>query len=236
VNWIRDHAQTPHVRDGELALRSRIVKSGLDEARQIFASEHLSLPPVPDRFKRSLRVIGEWCFATRKVDAMRMYLFDDYLNEVLTRKTPDYVAFSHAGHGINSYALNYQLVDGPLAIIVQVGWGGGYSDKTKNTQQANELFARCAELISASEKAKTRGLTGPPGRLVVIESDMRQEWVCGWLNRPLRGQAVREWLREHSVIPSAESARISGSDLPTVTALKWLNAAPVHSKEKPESK
>ena len=41
---------------------------------------------------------------------MRMYLFDDYLNEVLTEKTPDYVALSHAGHGVNSYALNYQLV------------------------------------------------------------------------------------------------------------------------------
>jgi hypothetical protein len=207
-------------------LRSKPVKTGLDNARETFASEHLSLPPVPERFTKNLRVIGEWCFATRKVDAMRMYLFDDYLNEVLTEKTPDYVAFSHAGHGINSYALNYQLVDGPLAVIAQVGWGGGYSDKTQDTQQANDLFARCAELISASERAKARGLTGPPGRLIVIESDMRQEWVCGWLNGPLRGPAVREWLREHSVTAFGDSLKIRETHLPTVAALKWLNAAP----------
>ena len=171
---------------------------------------------------------------------MRMYLFDDYSNEVLTRKTPDYVAFSHAGHGINWYALNYQLVDGPLAVIAQVGWGGGYSDRTKDTQQANDLFGRCAELISASERARARGLTGPPGRLIVIESDMRQEWVCGWLGRPLRRQAVREWLREHSVIPLANSLSIRGSDLPTVAALNWLNAVPrvdrVDSEQKPTPK
>jgi hypothetical protein len=48
-------------------------------------------------------------------------------------KTPDHVAFSHAGHAINSYALNYQLVDGPLAVIAQVGWGGGYSNRAEDT-------------------------------------------------------------------------------------------------------
>jgi hypothetical protein len=204
---------------------SKTVKSGLDDARETFAREQLTLPPVPDRFKKNLRVIEEWCFATRKVDAMRMYFFDDYIKEVLTKKTPDYVAFSHAGHGINSYALNYQLVDGPLAVLAQVGWGGGYSNKTEDTRQANDLFARCAELISAGERAKARGLTGPPGRLVVIESEMREHLVWGWLNRPLRGQAVREWLREHSVSPSVDSPRSGRPDLPTVDALKWLNAA-----------
>src|SRR5688572_6246158 len=101
---------------------SKIVKSGLDEARETFARKLLALPPVPDRFEKDLRVIEEWCFATRKVDAWRKYDFSHYIREVLTRKTPNYVAFSHAGHGINSYALNYQLVDGPLAVLAQVGW------------------------------------------------------------------------------------------------------------------
>ena len=81
---------------------AKIVQSGFDNAQLTFARENLALPPVSDRFKSRLRVIEEWCFATRKVNAMLMYFFDGYIKEVLTTKTRDYVAFSHAGHGINS--------------------------------------------------------------------------------------------------------------------------------------
>ena len=55
---------------------------------------------------------------------MAMYMFEDYISEALIGTAPDYVAFCHAGHGMNSYAINYHLVDGPLALFVQAPWGG----------------------------------------------------------------------------------------------------------------
>ena len=77
------------------------MKSGLDNARETFAPNSSPFRRFPTDSERIFGSLREWCFATRKVDAMRMYLFDDYINEVLTKKTPDYVAFSHAGHGVN---------------------------------------------------------------------------------------------------------------------------------------
>lgn len=155
-----------------------------------------------------------------------MYFFDDYLREVLTKKTNDYVAVSHAGHGVNSYAINYHLVDGPLAVFAQVGWGGVYSDPVASGARVKELFDRIAKLISASHKAKARGLTGPPGRLVVIESDLRREFAWGWVDRPLRGAVVRDWVHRHAASESANSTQSDGPTVPTIAALKWLDTAP----------
>ena len=80
---------------------------GLAEARRTFEQAGLPLPPVPERFASALRKTREWCFSTREIDPMVMYMFDTYLHDALADQSPDYVAFSHAGHGVNSYALNY---------------------------------------------------------------------------------------------------------------------------------
>jgi hypothetical protein len=125
------------------------------------------------------------------MDAFEMYFFGAYIEEVLTTNPPDYVAVSHAGHGANSCAINYHLVDGPLAVFVQVGWGGAYDDPVKSAAQVKEMFARVATILAACERAKERGLSGLSGRLVVIESDFRGQFIWGWLPSPIGGEAVR---------------------------------------------
>ena len=35
---------------------------------------------------------------------------------------------SHSGHGVNSYAIHYYLVQRPLRMFLQLGWGGVYDD------------------------------------------------------------------------------------------------------------
>ena len=73
---------------------------------------------------------------------MAMYFFDQYITEAMTDCPADYVAVSHAGHGANSYAINYNLVEGPLAVFTQIGWGGIYDDPEKSARDVNELFSR----------------------------------------------------------------------------------------------
>src|SRR5687768_13517311 len=133
----------------------RKAQRGLEECRRTFAQAGLTPPPIPSRFEKDLRVIGPWCFSTRPIVAMEMYFFDGYVKEALTKRPAAYVAVSHAGHGANSYAINYHLIDGPLALFAQVGWGGIYSDPAESSARVNNLFDRIADVISAIEAAKS---------------------------------------------------------------------------------
>jgi hypothetical protein len=201
-------------------------KTALQAATQAFVSVGLPLPPIPSRFAESFRVIEPWCFSSRKISGMAMYFFDRYWKEPVVRKTQSYVAFCHAGHGINSYAITYQLVDSPLALFVQEGFGGGYSDKRRDRQSVKAMFDRCATLIAAVDEARARGLSGP-GRLLVVESPMRDLCGWGWLERTLpSGAEARVWWDAHRVesrdYPPGQH-RLALDHLPTVAARRWVS-------------
>ncbi|MDQ1740884.1 MAG: hypothetical protein QOE53_2536 [Pseudonocardiales bacterium] len=98
-----------------------------------FEAAGLAEPPIPTGLRPGLGEIDRWCWSTRPISAMDMYLFKDPAREVLTRPVSDYVAVSHAGHGVNSYAVNYHLVYRSLALFAQAGWGGVYTDRARAT-------------------------------------------------------------------------------------------------------
>ena len=85
--------------------------------REEFAGSSLPIPPIPVRFAADLKPCGKLCFSTRDVHPFKMYDFHEYLFEALLSTPPDYLAFSHAGHGANSYAFTFQLIDGPLVLM-----------------------------------------------------------------------------------------------------------------------
>ena len=200
------------------------VSEGLVATRRAFAEVGLAEPPVPHRFERRVRVIAPWCFATRPVDPMAMYFFDQYVMEVFSATPQDYVAISHAGHGANSYAINYHLVDGSLAIFAQVGWGGVYDDATESGQQVNDLFLRLSRTLAAADAARTRWLARRGGRLVVIESLLRGKSAWGWLDPSLSRQAVRSWLEARSLAAvTSDDAGQQGSSIDEAT--RWLTSA-----------
>jgi hypothetical protein len=91
--------------------------------RLLFENAGLVVPPVPATLEPRLVERGHWVFATREIDPMAMYSFDRYVVETVTESVEDYVAVSHAGHGLNPSGLNYQLVYGPIAVFAQTGWG-----------------------------------------------------------------------------------------------------------------
>ncbi len=107
-----------------------------------FRNAGLPVPPVPASLRDALRVRDLWLWSTVEVDRMDMYLFTRYPVELLAPDAPDYIAISHGGHGMSSYSINYQLVLGPLAVFVQVAWGGVYEDQNRQAGLMRDRFAR----------------------------------------------------------------------------------------------
>ncbi|MEV4515423.1 hypothetical protein AB0K00_41515 [Dactylosporangium sp. NPDC049525] len=101
---------------------------------------------------------------------MLMYLFEPgFLADVLAGRAPDYAAVSHAGHGTNSYAVNYHLVHGNLAVLMQVGWGGIYTDNAAAARRLGNLWRRCEALHGLADGR----------RIVCVYSDIRGVSACG---------------------------------------------------------
>jgi hypothetical protein len=194
--------------------------SAVEQAREAFAAERLQPPPIPDDFARELRKTVEWCFSTRAIDPGALYMFDEYLAEALRGAAPDYVAFCHAGHGVNSYAITYHLVDGPLVLLVQSPYGGAYMGQREHAGVV-EQFRRCEALVDSMTRARARRLDARPGRLCVVESTLRDLFAWGWVAEPMRDPAaVQEWLRAQATVPSG--GPLAPPEWPTAAARAWL--------------
>lgn len=165
------------------------------EVDELFESAGLTPPPIPDSLKSKLRRIDEWAYATRDIDPMKMYMFE-YPREVLTSDVGSYVSFCHAGHGVNSYSINFHLIYGPVAVFMQVGWGGVYMDAKKQAETIENWFDHCGELIyRVEQRGSVRENAWP--RLVVAQSDFRRINVVGWLDGLVDEKMVEAWLAEH---------------------------------------
>jgi hypothetical protein len=97
------------------------------------------VPPIPSSLVGSMREINPWVFSTRAL-SMSPFLFDMCVNEVQNGQVADYALVAHAGHGANSYAISYSVVWSGCAILLQLSWGGVYSDHERETMQVNEAF------------------------------------------------------------------------------------------------
>jgi hypothetical protein len=188
----------------------------LGRLREVFQGAGLEAPPIPARFRESLREFDNWLFGTRQLDRMGMYFVRPYLEEVVGKRLDDYVAVSHAGHGVNSYSINYHLLYGPIGVFAQTAWGGGYMDNEKQAGALRDQFGRCHALIRSADLVAESGRLSESGRLVVVESDFREElsrW--GWLERPLtEAKEVQGWLEDGTTKQASALA----------AALGWLEA------------
>lgn len=190
----------------------------LQAARRRLQSLGLPLPPIPERFFPVLRQIEDWCFATADISPMRMYMLEQYVPQAVAGVAPDYLAFSHAGHGANSYMLNYYLVDGQLAVFMQFPCGGIYGDAAMDAHRIREGFVQCARLLAAADRAKALAILRRPGRLVVCQSEPRGIATWEWLQGPLPMTAAEAWLKSlPSALPRAPARA------PALEAALWLD-------------
>ena len=75
--------------------------------------------------------------------------------EAVKQDIEDYVLLAHAGHGVNSYAIHVFVVHGPLALFLQVPWGGVYMDPKKSARRLADVFDCAGQLITAVREADT---------------------------------------------------------------------------------
>ncbi|GAA4962237.1 hypothetical protein GCM10023205_27450 [Yinghuangia aomiensis] len=177
----------------------------MQELSEAFAKARLPEPPIPDALRPGLMALGPWNFGTRPMDAMDMYLFDAYLYEALCADVEPYVAVSHAGHGVSSYALNYHLVYGPLLLFVQGHFGGIYGDAERDRAELAEQFRECADLIAAVDRLGGAAARHP--RLFVAFSPMRQIAVCApHPGRVADRHAANAWLTRADAWPEPARA------------------------------
>lgn len=209
---IENRRQEAFVRAWDWPDRTPRAASGYEDMLATFESAGLPEPPIPTRFRSQLRRIEEWCWATRQIDPIEMYMFH-YPAEVLSGDVEDYVAVSHAGHGANSYGISLHLVDGPVAVFVQTLWGGVYTDNDAQAKGLDAQFRKVRALIETVE-AVADGVPSRPDRLVVGHSDFRLAAYCGMVAGPLSDEQTRDWFEE---------SRIEDLD-PLSVAVGWLRA------------
>ena len=186
-----------------------IPSADLLEARELFERAGLVLPTVPTFLVNAFHRIGDWLYGSRDVDFWKMYSFWEYPLEAMVSEPPrDYVAIGHVGHGINSYAIAYQLVYGQIACFVQSAWGGVYMDSTAATAIARQKLEKCSELAKLAESGS---YAGP--RLIVMDGDFSGITLCEPLPSRLDAIQAKAWI---------EDRRESCSD-PLSTAIQLLS-------------
>ncbi len=148
-----------------------------DQARASFANEGLRFPPVPEPLSEQLQAVNEHLFATTELPSTA-YGLDLFINQVIANEAPkDYVVIGFDGHGINSWAAHYYLVQGPLALFVQLHWGGAYTDTDNARQLIDAVFQRAETLQKTMEQATSLGRIPEGWRLLIVISSFSQP---GW--------------------------------------------------------
>lgn len=136
----------------------------VDDARRLFAEAGLDFPTLPDRLAAKLKKRGDWLFSTRAIK-ISPYELDDYVNETPGR---DYAVLAHSGHGINSYAIQYYLVQRPLHLFLHLRWGGVYVDAKAAAADIRKCFSLADRIVAALPKA---GHLLRDTRLTIVGSD-----------------------------------------------------------------
>lgn len=163
------------------AKRQINMESGYDNLIGTLRETGLHSPFIPKALHLNVSSQGKWCWGTDRVDSFRMYLMDNqYLHELITEDAPDYMALSHAGHGINSYGLQYALRYGPLVLFFQSSFGGAYNDHKEDVIFINTAFNHINGLIDTmptdiAKKSYSK-------RIVLIWSNFRDACNYGTLN------------------------------------------------------
>ncbi|MBK8964129.1 MAG: hypothetical protein IPM75_13880 [Candidatus Competibacteraceae bacterium] len=177
--------------------------SGLQPARALFAAEGLPFPELPPALAGQMQPFGELLFGTRDPET-GPYALDVFRDAVYEQPVTDYALLGFDGHGINSWALHYYLVQGPLALFVQLPWGGAYIDPAAAKQRIGDAFALAATLTA--ELAVAQAARALPGgvRLVVTDSQF-VEPGCAWLKAP-GAPPVEFWRPPDSPLTQAVAA------------------------------
>ena len=172
-----------------------------EQAKALFANENLRFPALPENMTDHLQPVNEHLFATRELPNAA-YGIDSFVTQIIRDQSPeDYAVVGFDGHGINSWAAHYYLVQGPLALFTQLPWGGAYTDENKARQFIDSVYQKVEGIQQSVAQATTLGRIPTGWRLVVLVSSFTTPgWV--WLS-PQKGSQLN-WQRPQQMLTKLE--------------------------------
>lgn len=149
-------------------------------AQALLEAEGLPFPPVPPRWEHALERHACGVFTTRQLPETP-YNLGYFLAEFeRVSGPPDYAIVGFAGHGVNSWALHYYLVEGALALFVQLPWGGAYLEPDAARADITDIFDWAGRVQVLVRTARERGKLPDGWRLVVVASRFGRAGWC-WM-------------------------------------------------------
>jgi hypothetical protein len=138
----------------------------IQKAQHIFLEAGLAFPKIPKQLATELKEQSKWCFSTRELK-ISPYNLQHYVHEgdAVHR---EYAVLCHSGHGVNSYAIQYYLVYGPVRMFLHLGWGGVYMDADAAAFKIRECFSLADQIVA---KAMTTRKPETDDPLTIIASD-----------------------------------------------------------------
>jgi hypothetical protein len=158
-------------------------REAVEHAQRTFEKAGLVLPVVPEDLVPRFKLRGDWDWATHMRISAPYRSSGFHLAALLgllpaefqkTFRIPesDYLVIGHGGHGVNSYALSYYLVRGPLALFIDAMWGGAYTNNELRAQEWNAIGADIRTIVNACEGPSER----PPRIIVCAEDGTENNW------------------------------------------------------------
>ncbi|OED45601.1 hypothetical protein ACH42_04955 [Endozoicomonas sp. (ex Bugula neritina AB1)] len=155
-------------------------------ANQHLLSEGFPCPPVPHHHAQKLHSCGHHSYFTTEPSLPALYHHNYYFQSLLSGTATELSAFGVSGHGFNTSAMHFYLVDGPLAVLLQDPIPlepDHWCEKLQEEYQAISVLAIICEdalhqgVIKEGEKLVIcRSLTQTPQWGILTSSGSKQQW------------------------------------------------------------
>lgn len=139
-------------------------QSAVEAAGTLFAAWQLPLPTLPAESRNALRELDAHTFSTRALPESPYHL-RHYLAEGASAP-PAYCVLACSGHGVNSHAIQYYLVNERVRLFLHLAWGGVYMDEDAARANIRECFALADAIVAAVDEGRGEG-----ARLTIVASD-----------------------------------------------------------------
>ena len=164
---------------GECACNKRDKNYKFEE---FFERVNLETPAIATFFERDITNYGNWNWATQPYPHRNQdYLMESV--EYLKTPIPDQYSLNHAGHGVNSYSLNFRCAIGNIAIFAQVGWGGAYMDSKAQANRWDETQQMVSHILLRNSDFESNEIK--MRKFLIVHSDFRLDEPELWIQSNL---------------------------------------------------
>lgn len=194
-----------------LGPRLQPTMSDIEKARELFQGAGLAFPTIPDELAARLTERGPWVFSTRPAATRppieSPYNLHRYVDESEHGTIEAYALLAHSGHGVNSYAIQYYLVQNHLRMFLHLSWGGVYMNAEKTRAEIRDCFSMADQIVVAAQRV---GRFKSGQQLMVVGSDFYGGY---WLRPGESGRGEHESGKEPLDVLSEAHQWLTGTVL-----------------------